>query len=189
MILWRARTTSVCVSSLKSGLHMVGWRFQFWFSLPRWFYDLCTNNEEFCGNISSSMPVSFFQCLLLSSMFYVHTKIYMDMFRECINLILELTVMFLTFQMTFSLVAAAVVWAILESTLGLDPSSDSIAPRYLKLWTFSSFYIVIYGNVSTDAIGVVCHQLGLLCTDLHAICHGSLYKVIYQLDQLLLLFS
>ena len=32
--------------------------------------------------------------------------------------------MFLLFQMTFSLVTAAVVWAILQSTSGLDPSSD-----------------------------------------------------------------
>ena len=42
--------------------------------------------------------------------------------------------MFLSFQMTFILVTAAVVWAILESTSGLGPSSDTIAPRYLKLW-------------------------------------------------------
>ena len=31
--------------------------------------------------------------------------------------------MFLSFQMTFSLVTAAVVWAVLDSTSGLDPSS------------------------------------------------------------------
>ena len=30
----------------------------------------------------------------------------------------------------------------------------------------------------SNAIGVVCHQLGLLCTDLHAICCGGLFKVI-----------
>ena len=41
--------------------------------------------------------------------------------------------------MTFSLVTAAVVWAILEITSGLDPSSDTIAPRHLKLQTVSSF--------------------------------------------------
>ena len=53
----------------------------------------------------------------------------MDMARERISLILELMAMFLSFQMTFSLVTAAVVWAILDSTSGLDPSSDTIAPR------------------------------------------------------------
>ena len=70
--------------------------------------------------------------------------------------------MFLSFQMSFSLVSAAVVWAILESFSGLD--------------------IVVYDNVSAYAIGVICHQLGLLCTGLHAICCGGLFKVIYQLD-------
>ena len=34
----------------------------------------------------------------------------MDMARECISLIMELMVMFLLFQMTFSLVTAAVIW-------------------------------------------------------------------------------
>ena len=37
MIVWYARTTSVCVFSLKSGgLHTARWRFQFWLSLPHW---------------------------------------------------------------------------------------------------------------------------------------------------------
>ena len=62
----------------------------------------------------------------------------MNMTRERISLILELMAMFLLFQMTFSLVTAAVVWAILESTLDFDPSSDATAPRYLKLCTVSS---------------------------------------------------
>ena len=107
----------------------------------------------------------------------------MDMARERISRILELMSTFLSFQMTFSLVTAAVVWAILESTSGLDPLSDSIAPRYLNGLQF----LVVYCNVSADAIGVICHQLGLLCTDLHVICCGGFFKVIYQPDQLLLL--
>ena len=45
-----------------------------------------------------------------------------EMTRECISRILEL--------MAFSLVTAAVVWAVLESTSGFDPSSDTIGPRY-----------------------------------------------------------
>ena len=69
----------------------------------------------------------------------LHAYKNMDMARECTSLILELMVMFLSLQMTFSLVTAAVVWAILESTSGLDPLSDTIAPRCLKLWTVSSF--------------------------------------------------
>ena len=51
----------------------------------------------------------------------MHTK-NMVMDRERITLTFELMAIFLSFQMTFSLVIAAVVWAILESTLGLEPS-------------------------------------------------------------------
>ena len=71
----------------------------------------------------------------------------MDMARERISLIFELMAMFLSFQMTFSLVTAAVVWAILDSTSGLDPSSDTIAHRYLKLRTVSSFLLSMVMSV------------------------------------------
>ena len=77
----------------------------------------------------------------------------MDMARERISLILELMAMFLSFQMTFSLVTAAVVWAILDSTSGLDPSSDTIAPRYLKLRTVSSFSFILLAESWTDERG------------------------------------
>ena len=65
----------------------------------------------------------------------------MDMDRERISLILELMAMFLSFQMTISLVTAAEVLAMLESTSGLDPSCVTIAPRYLKQRTVSSFLL------------------------------------------------
>ena len=71
----------------------------------------------------------------------------MDMAREHINLILKQMLMFLSFQMTFSLVTAAAVWATLESTSDLDPSSDTIAPRYLKLWMVSSFLLSMVMSV------------------------------------------
>ena len=151
MIVWRARTTSACVLSLKSGgLHMARWRFQFWFSLPYWLCDLCTRCPGVCGNISSPIPVSFFQCLLLRSTFHTHKKKKkknMAMTRGCISLILELMAMFLSFQMTINLVTAAVVWAVLESTSGSDPSSDTIAPKHSKLRTVSSFLLSMVMSV------------------------------------------
>ena len=71
-------------------------------------------------------------CILLSMPAVVvhasHAYRNMDMARERISLILQLMAMFLSFQMTFSLVTAAVVLAILDSTSGLNPSSESIAP-------------------------------------------------------------
>ena len=62
-------------------------------------------------------------CILLS-MFAVmvhvsHAYKNIDMTRELISLIFELMATFLSFQMSFSLVTAAAVWAILESTSGL----------------------------------------------------------------------
>ena len=110
----------------------------------------------------------------------------MDMTKERISLILELMAMFLLFQMTFSLVTAAVVWAILESNSDLDLSSDTLAPRYFKLWTVSSFLLSMVMSVLMQ-FGVICHQLGLLCTDPYAICCRCFFKVIYPVDRLLLL--
>ena len=71
----------------------------------------------------------------------------MDMARERISLILKLIAMFLSVQKTFSLVTAAVVCAILDSTSGLDPSSDTIAPRYLKILTVSSYLLSMVMSV------------------------------------------
>ena len=62
----------------------------------------------------------------------------MDVTREHVSLIFELTVMFLSFQKGFNLVNAAVVWAILASISGLESSSVIIDPKYLKLFTVSS---------------------------------------------------
>ena len=62
----------------------------------------------------------------------------MDMTRERISLIFELTVMFLSFHKGYNLVSAAVVCAILTSISGLEPSSVIINPKYLKLVTVSS---------------------------------------------------
>ena len=39
-------------------------------------------------------------------------------------------------------------------------------------------FLVVYDNVSADVIGAICHQLGLLCTDLHAICCGGLFTAL-----------
>ena len=135
-------------------------------------------------------------CILLSMsavMVHVsHAYKNMDMARERTSLILELMAMFLSFQMSFSLVTAAVVWAILDRTSGLDPSSYYSSQIFkdtdsLQAFFFFSSFFLVCGNVSTDAIGVVCPQLGLLCTDLHVICYRSLFKVINEFDQLLLL--
>ena len=85
----------------------------------------------------------------------------MDVTRERISCILELREILLSFQTGFNFVNAAVI-----CISGLKPSSVITEPRYLKLVTVSVFSSFIL--ICVDATGVVCHQLGLLRTDLHA---------------------
>ena len=101
----------------------------------------------------------------------------MDVRRERISRILELREVLLSFQTGFHPVNAAVACAILESISGLEPSSVITEPRYLKLVTVSSFCLFIF-YLCVDATGVVCHQLGLLGTDLHAIGCGGFVKTL-----------
>ena len=93
----------------------------------------------------------------------------MDVTKERISRILELRKILLSFQTGFNLVSAAVVCAILETISGLEPSSVITEPRYLKLVKLLS----IYFDLCVDATGVVCHQLGLLSTDLNAVGCGG----------------
>ena len=69
--------------------------------------------------------------------------------------------------MGLSFVRAAVACVVLERTSGLEPSSETTAPRYLKLVTIPN--LCPFTFISLDAIGAVCHWFGLLCTDLHLI--------------------
>ena len=95
---------------------------------------------------------------------------------ECISRISELREILLSLQTGFSLVNDAVVCAILEGISGLEPSSVITEPRYLKLVTVSSF--CLYFDLCVDATGLVCQQLGLLGTDLHAVACGGFVKML-----------
>ena len=79
----------------------------------------------------------------------------------------ELREILLPFQNGFNLVNAAVAFGILDSISGLEPSSVITEPRYLTLVSLK--FLSIYVDLCVDATGVVCHQLGLLSTDLHAV--------------------
>ena len=71
----------------------------------------------------------------------------MDMARDRISLIFELSAIILSFQMVLSFVSAAVVWAILAGISGLDPSSAMIALMYLKMSTQSSLSLLTLMSV------------------------------------------
>ena len=101
----------------------------------------------------------------------------MDVTRERISRILEMLEKLLSFQIGFSLVNAAVVYAILESISDLEPSLVITDSRYLKLVIVSSFCPFTF-DLSVDATGVVCHQLELLGTDLHAIGCGGFVETL-----------
>ena len=83
--------------------------------------------------------------------------------------------MLLSFQSGFSLVNATVVCAMLQSISGLEPSSDTTEPRYMELVTVSSFCPF---DLCVDATGVVCHQLGFLGTNLHAVGCGGFVETL-----------
>ena len=118
-------------------------------------------------------------CILLwSSAVRVHdsqTYRKMDVTRERTSRILELREILLLIQSGFNLVNAVVVCAILESISGLEPSSHITAPRYLKLVTVSSF--CPFTLISLMPL-VLCHQLGLLGTDLHAVGCGGFVETL-----------
>ena len=91
----------------------------------------------------------------------------MDMTREHISHILELREIPLSIQIGFSLVNAAVACAILESISGqVFEACDCLKPLSIHL------------DLCVDATGVVCHQLGLLGTDLHAVGCGGFVKIL-----------
>ena len=102
----------------------------------------------------------------------------MGVTRERISCILELREILLSIQTGFSRVSAAVVCAILESTSGLEPSLVMTEPRYLKLVTVSSFCPFTLISVLMPLVLFVCHQLGLLGTDIHAVGCGGFVKAL-----------
>ena len=108
-------------------------------------------------------------CILLwSSPVRVHdSQAYrkIDVTREHINRILELREIPLSIQNGFNLVNAAFVCAILESISGLEPSSDTTEPCYLKLVTVSSFCPFTLISLLMPLV----LQIGLLGTDLQAV--------------------
>ena len=64
----------------------------------------------------------------------------MEMTRERISFTFDPRDILLSLQMGFSFVRAVVACAILERTSALEPSSETTAPRYLKLVTVSNLF-------------------------------------------------
>ena len=99
----------------------------------------------------------------------------MDVTKECISHILKLREMLLLFQTGFNIVNAAVICATLENISGTlvryNWAQILEASDCLKL-------LSIYFDLFVDAAGVVCHQLGLLGIDLHAVGCGGFVETL-----------
>ena len=93
----------------------------------------------------------------------------MDVTRERISRILELREILLSFQTGFNLLNVTVFCAILECISGLEPSSVMTELNLLEACD-SLELLSIYFDLCVNATCacVVCHQPGLLGTDLHA---------------------
>ena len=88
----------------------------------------------------------------------------------------------LLFHMLFSLAITAVAVAIWMRISALPmPSFDRVAPKYSKLTTSST----VHGDVDTDLICTVYHDLGFLCADFHAIHTGSCSKSVHEVLELI----
>ena len=68
----------------------------------------------------------------------------MEITRERISFTFDPRDMLLSVHMVLSFVRAAVACAILERTSGLEPSSETTAPRYLKLVTVPNFCLFTF---------------------------------------------
>ena len=90
----------------------------------------------------------------------------MDVTKEHISRILELREILLSFQTGFKLVNPVVVFAILERISGLEPSSVITEPLVLEACDCLKLLSICF-DLCVDATGGVCHQFGLLSTDLH----------------------
>ena len=110
--------------------------------------------------------------LLSVSVFIVHdsqAQRKIDLTKERSSVILELIVMFLLFQMGLSLVRAAVVWAILDSISGFDPSSEIIEPRHLNFVTL----LTIVRQRKLKWYGHTTHSSGLAKTIMQGTVNGG----------------
>ena len=92
----------------------------------------------------------------------------MEMTRERISFTFEERDMLLSLEMRL-FVRAAVACAILEKITVWGHHPKQLLQGTLNSTQLLSFYFYL----SLDVIGAVCHQFGLLCTDLHLIpCAG-----------------
>ena len=77
--------------------------------------------------------------------------------------------MLVSLQIGYSFVRVTVAVAILERISGFEPSSETTAPRCVKLVTVPSFCPFTLISLWICHIGAVCHQIGLHSIDLHLI--------------------
>ena len=115
----------------------------------------------------------------------------LEMTRERISFTFDPRDMLLSLQMGFSFVRAAVACAILERTSGLEPSSETTAPRYLKLVTEPNFcpfsFISLWLPLALFVINLVFSAL-ISILYLVQVCRELLAPALPQLQHLFIFF-
>ena len=155
-------TTSVCISLTRSGdLRVVRLPAGSWQRL----HGLRMSCAVSCGSTSFPWLVFFFAALLWGSMIHKHTGMWIWQGSASV---VTLNREKCSCRSVPNFVSAAVICAILESISGLELSSDTTEPSYLKLVAVSSF-------CPSTLISLL--MPGLLCTDLHADWSYSCWKM------------
>ena len=115
-------------------------------SILSYFQQKCSTAS---GSISSQRPAYFYLTLQLRSKDSQGAHQFTFDARD----------MFLSHQMGLRFVRAAVACAILERTSGLEPSSETTAPRYLKLFAVPNFcsftFISLWMPLALSVISLV----------------------------------
>ena len=100
----------------------------------------------------------------------------MEMARERISFTFDPRDMLLSLQMDFSFVRAAEAYAVLERISGLEPSSETTAPRYLKLVTVPNFCPFTSLSLSLSLSLFLFLSLSLALSECHWRCITSIWS-------------
>ena len=132
-LLWHAHTTSLCVFlQWTRVLRRVQWLSESCFTLLRWWCGLCTRCQGDVWNFSFPLPVSFSLFLLLVSK--SHKKIKIWTWPKSTT-VWSLSWGLCSCHPRWSWPLWVLLWSgqSLEHISGMDPSSVTMAPKYLKL--------------------------------------------------------
>ena len=192
-------TTAVCISLQSSGgLHVVQWPAGSWHGIPHWQHGLHMRSVVSCDCTWFPWFVFFFGALLWGSMIHKHTGLqedgcdkgvhqsYLGAERNtpvipnwfqpcqcccCLCYSGEYLRLGTLIRYNWAQVCLFVGWC-------FEPSQPLGVTSGLRTWSLWLSQVSVHlFHLCVDATGVVCHQLGLLGTTLHAVGYGSFSRL------------